>query len=283
MFQTKINQTLALGVEGEYADDSPHREMGYILLSNTIAGSAAVGKLAFAANPADGDTVTISSVVYRFKTTPAQANDIKLGSAVADTIASLEKTINGEGEEGVDYFAGTTTPLTLVTASTSGSTITLTAQENGIEGNSIALASSDANVTVTAFAGGVNEVAYNPTFAHAFTQSTEGDSYAQVGGEGVFAGILVNPKMYANYLNLKPTLTLPNATQGGLCTFGHIFIKSAGAFKIGDIAAYDKTTGKISAYVNADAVPDNAVVIPHARFVRYSGDANSVGILELGD
>lgn len=283
MFQTKINQTLALGIEGEYADDSPHREMGYILLSNTIAGTAATGSLAFAENPADGDTVTISSVVYRFKTTPEQANDIKLGSAVADTITSLEKTINGDGEEGVNYYAGTTTPLSVVTASTSGSTITLKAQDNGIDGNSIALASSDTNVTVTAFAGGENEIAHNPTFAHAFTQSPEGDGYAQVGGEGVFAGILVNPKMYVNYLNLRPTLTLPNATQGGLCTFGHVFIKSAGAFKIGDIAAYDKTTGKISAYVNADAVPANAVVIPHSRFIRYSGEANSVGILELGD
>lgn len=283
MFQTKINQTLALGVEGEYADDSPHRESGYILLANTTEGEAAKGSLAFSANPSDGDTVTISSIVYRFKTTPEQANDIKIGTATADTIASLEKTINGEGEEGTDYYVGTTTPLDLVTASASDTTLTLTAQEEGIDGNSIALASSGTNITVTAFAGGEDSVSHNPQFACAFTQSPEGNGYAVLGGEGVFAGILVNPKMYANYLNLKPTLTLPNATQGGLCTFGHVFVKSQSAYAVGDIVAYDKTTGKISAYVNKDAVPANAVVIPNARFYKYSGAANTVGILELGN
>ena len=135
MFQTQVNRFLARGIEGEYADDSPRREQGYILLANTIDGAAATGSLAFAANPADGDTVTIGSVVYRFKDTLAQANDIKIGTAVANTLASLEKTINGDGEEGTDYFAGTTTPLSIVTASVSSQTLNLTATEAGIAGN----------------------------------------------------------------------------------------------------------------------------------------------------
>lgn len=280
MFQTQVNRFLAQGIEGEYADDSPRREQGYILLANTIAGAAATGSLAFTANPTDDDTVTIGSVVYRFKTTPEQANDIKIGTAVTDTLASLEKTINGDGEEGTDYFAGTTTPLAIVTASISSQTLNLAATEAGIAGNSIALASSDANVTPTAFAGGADEVAYLPQFACAFTQAAD-DGYAKLGGEGVFAGVLVNPKMYANYLNLNPTLKLPNGSQGGLCTFGHIYVRSSSAYAIGNIAAYDKTTGSISAYVNAEAVPENAVVIPNARFIKYSGDANTVGVLEL--
>lgn len=283
MFQTQVNRFLAQGIEGEYADDSPRREQGYILQANTIAGAAATGSLAFTANPADGDTVTIGSVVYRFKTTPEQANDIKLGSAVTNTLDSLEKTINGDGEEGTDYYAGTTTPLSVVTASVSSQTLNLTAAEEGIAGNSIALASSDANVTPTAFSGGADEVAYLPKFACAFTQSAEGDGYAVLGGDGVFAGLLVNPKMYANYLNLNPTLTLPNGSQGGLCTFGHVYVRSSSAYAIGNIAAYDKTTGAVSAYVNAEAVPSNAVVIPNARFIKYAGDANTVGVLELGN
>lgn len=99
MFQTQVNRFLAQGIEGEYADDSPRREQGYILLANTINGAAATGSLAFAANPADGDTVTIGSVVYRFKTTPEQANDIKIGSAVTDTLASLEKQLTVTGKK----------------------------------------------------------------------------------------------------------------------------------------------------------------------------------------
>lgn len=283
MVQTQVNRFLAQGVVGEYADDSPRREQGYILLSNTIAGAAATSSLAFTANPADGDTVTIGSVVYRFETTPSQANDIKIGSAVANTIESLQKTINGDGVEGTDYFAGTTTPLSIVTASVSSQTLNLTATTLGVVGNSYALASSDENVTPTAFSGGVNPVEYAPQFACAFTQSSQGDGFAQIGGTGVFAGVLVNPKMYANYLNLNPTLQLPNGSQGGLCTFGHIFVKSSSAFQIGNIAAYDNLTGAISAYVNAEAVPANATVIPNAKFIKYSGDAGTTGVLELGN
>lgn len=68
MFQKQIYSNLAAGVEGEYADDSPRRETPYILLSNTTqTAAAAKGALAFTANPADGDTVTIGSVIYRFK------------------------------------------------------------------------------------------------------------------------------------------------------------------------------------------------------------------------
>lgn len=283
MFQKQIYSNLAAGVEGEYADDSPRRETPYILLANTTqTAEAAKGALAFTANPADGDTVTIGSVVYRFKTDMAQANDIKIGSAVANTIESLEKTINGEGEEGTDYFAGTTTPLSDVTASTSGTTLNLTATVEGAEGNSIALASSDENITVTAFAGGANAVSNLPRFACAFTYGSENGT-AVLGGEGVFAGILVNPKMYANYMNLEPTLNLPDGSQGGLCTFGHINIKPASAFSVGNIAAYDKLTGKINAYVNTEAVPESSVVIPNAQFIKYSGNAGDIAVLELGN
>lgn len=283
MFQKQIYSNLAAGVEGEYADDSPRRETPYILLANTTqTAEAAKGALAFTANPADSDTVTIGSVVYRFKTDMAQANDIKIGSAVANTINSLEKTINGEGEEGTDYYAGTTTPLADVIASVSGTTLNLTAAVEGAEGNSIALASSDENITVTAFAGGKDAVSNLPRFACAFTYGSETGT-AVLGGEGVFAGILVNPKMYANYMNLEPTLNLPDGSQGGLCTFGHINIKPASAFNVGNIAAYDKATGKINAYVNTEAVPANSVVIPNSQFIKYSGNAGDIAVLELGN
>lgn len=282
MFQTQVNQFLAQGVEGEYADDSPRRETPYVLLADITEGTAAAGVLAFSANPADGDTVTIGSVVYRFKSTMSQANDIQIGSALTNTLDSLEKTINGDGEVGTDYFAGTTSPLSIVTAVVSGNNLNLTTTSIGLAGNTIALASSDENVTPTAFTGGTDTTTLLPTFARAFTIGTQ-DGTAQIGGDGAFAGVLVNPKMYANYMNLQPTLTLPNGTQGGLCTFGHVFVKSASAFTIGNIAAYDKSTGAISAYINAEAVPANSVVIPNAQFIKYSGNAGTVGVLQLGN
>lgn len=162
-FQTQINQFLAAGIEGEYADDSPRRETGYILLG----------------------------------------------------------------------------------------------QDDG-EGN------------ITAY----------PKFACAFTH-TENDGEAVVGGTGAFAGILVNPKMYVNYANLNPSLSLPNGTQGGLCTMGHIFVKSATAFAPGYVAAYANATGVISAYASAASIPETSTQIP-AQFIQVSGSANDLGILEVG-
>lgn len=168
MFQTQVNQFLAKGVEGEYADDSPHREQPYVLLASTT----------------------------------------------------------GESDEAT-----------------------------------------------------VNQL---PRFARAFTIG-EADGTAVVGGEGVFAGILVNPKMYANYMGLNPTLELPNGSQGGLCTFGHIFVQPATDYAIGDVAAYDKTTGAISAYSAAADIPTTSVQIPHAMFIKYAGTANTPAVLQLGD
>lgn len=281
--QTQINQFLARGVEGEYADDSPRREAGYILLANVTEGVAATGKLAFTANPTAGDTVTIGSVTYRFETTLAKANDIKIGAALTNTLASLEKTINGEGISGTDYFADTVTPLTDVTASVSGNDLNLTALETGAVGNSIALASSAANAVATAFTGGVDEVSVSPAIAKAFTEASDGNGFAQVGGDGLFAGVLVNPKQFANYKGLNPTLEVPNGMQGGLCTFGHVYVKPASAYEIGFVAAFDKATGKINAYVNETAVPATSTLIKNARFIKYAGEGGTVAVLELGN
>lgn len=283
MLQKIVNQSLARGVEGEYADDSARREAGYILEVQTSGGSAAAGKLTFAANPTNGDTITIGSVVYTFADTLSAANEIKIGSALTDTINSLVKTINGEGTAGTDYFAGTTTPLDFVSASGDATSVTLTAEEAGVEGNSIALASSKPNVTVTAFSGGSDASSVYPRVGCVFTQSETGDEYAQIGGKGLFLGILVNPKMFANYANLEASLDVPSGIQGGLCSFGHIFVRSLSTFAPGYVAAYDPATGKISAYVNAGAVPGGSVAIEHAQFIRYSGNAGEVGILELGN
>lgn len=281
-FQKTVNTKLALGIVGEYADDSAHRETGYILLARTVQGVAATGSLAFTANPTDGDTVTIANVTYRFKSTMAAANDVKLGAALANTLASLVKTVNGTGTAGTDNYTGTQDLAAILTASVSSSTVTLTANETGIEGNYIALASSDANAVATAFAGGVNASQVNPTIACAFTQSGT-DGKAVIGGTNDFAGVLVNPKQFANYQGLNATLELPSGIQGGLCTFGHIYVTPASAFAPGYVAAYNNANGVINAYINASAIPESFTQIPNAKFINVSGAANDTAILQLGD
>jgi hypothetical protein len=101
----------------------------------------AQGTLTMDTNPIDanGDTITIGSITYRFKSSMAQANDVKIGATVADTQASLVKVINGTGEAGTDYYAGTTTPHPQVMADDFASDdCVITALAPGEEGNSIA-------------------------------------------------------------------------------------------------------------------------------------------------
>jgi hypothetical protein len=67
--------------------------------------------------PADGDTVTIGSLTYRFKSTMAQAYDVKLDSTVIATLTHLKAAINADGTVGTDYYSGTlANPSALVSA-----------------------------------------------------------------------------------------------------------------------------------------------------------------------
>lgn len=161
-FQSTVNTFLARGVVGEYSDDSPRRETGYILLGQT-----------------SGDTVTVA-----------------------------------------------------------------------------------------------------PKIGCAFTL-TDTDGEAVIGGKGVFAGVLVNPKAFVNQSGLNASLEVAHGAQGGLCTFGHINIKPATAFAPGYVAAFNQSTGAINAYIKASNIPVGYTQIP-GQFIEVSGAANDLAILELG-
>lgn len=186
-FQTEIYSTLAPGIEGEYADDSARRDTAYVLTANVSQEAvAAEGTLTFTANPSNGDTVTIGAIVYTFDANATGANIIDIGDDLTTTLNTFVETVNENGD---------------VIADVSNSVVTLTATNTGSQGNSIALASSSTNVTVSAFTGGADEVSNLPHFGYAFTHNGE-NGQVQVGGTGLFAGVLVNPKQYVNYQNL---------------------------------------------------------------------------------
>lgn len=81
----------------------------------------------------DGDTVTIGSVVYRFKDTPAQAYDVKRDGTTADTtLGYLVAAINGTGTPGTEYFVGTAiNPLVSAGAVTAHATL-VSARDNNV-------------------------------------------------------------------------------------------------------------------------------------------------------
>lgn len=100
--------------------------------------------------------------------------------------------------------------------------------------------------------------AYNVIGATAYTVTTAdpGDNSAPLiaaaGGSGAFAGILMNSKVYAtsgpSTGALNPTMTLPNNFIAELCLGGDLIVSIPGPANIGDLVAYDLTTGALQTY-----------------------------------
>ena len=101
--------------------------------------------------------------------------------------------------------------------------------------------------------------AYNVVGATAYTVTSgdpgdnSGSAVAAAGGTGVFAGILMNSKVYATSGTtagaLSPSMTLPNYFIGELLTTGDIIVALPGPANVGDLVGYDATTGALSTYV----------------------------------
>ena len=91
------------------------------------------------------------------------------------------------------------------------------------------------------------------TIGKAFTYVTGQDEEASAGsaGGGAFAGILVNPKVYASQGtvsgSLEPTLDLPDNTNAELLTMGSIVVNltSVGTGAIGEDIFYVNLTGEL--------------------------------------
>lgn len=121
--------------------------------------------------------------------------------------------------------------------------------------------------------------AANP-IGNAYTISSEG--VVVLGGTGVFAGILVDPKTYAlkgtTSGTLTPTLTLPQYTQGELLTMGEIivYLNSASA-AIGDGVYYDNTTGALY----AGTASTGQTQVPNCKVSRYTLSAAGLATIEL--
>lgn len=120
-------------------------------------------------NPAVGDTVTINDKTYRFESTLAQANDVKIGASSDATLDSLVKAVNQTGVVGTDYFTGTTAPTNVTAAARTGTGATgkvvFTATVLGTAGNAFPSTDTSAHLsfTGTTFAGGLAAANAGPT------------------------------------------------------------------------------------------------------------------------
>ena len=106
---------------------------------------------------ADGDTLKIGSVTYRFKNTPAQINDIYVqatpSAAKSDTaLANLVAAINGTGTAGATtFYTGTVTSNEVKAAvGTVAHTMIVTALMPGTAGNSLPFVATSSGLSVDA-------------------------------------------------------------------------------------------------------------------------------------
>jgi len=114
--------------------------------SLTPVSAAAAGTLTASGTPADGATVTIGSIVYTFKTTlTPTAYEVLIGGSAAAACLNLEYAINATGDAGTNYAAGIGAH-SQVTATSTSTTVVVTARTVGTGGNSIASTETGANL-----------------------------------------------------------------------------------------------------------------------------------------
>lgn len=112
---------------------------------------------------------------------------------------------------------------------------------------------------------------------------------AEAGGDGVFAGILANPKVYAGLGtvaggSLAPTLTLPNGTMGELVTeTPGILVALPAAAAVGDSVFY-LTAGTIGGLVTTapGAVAPANSAGPIGRVERYALTGAGTAVISVG-
>lgn len=104
---------------------------------------------------------------------------------------------------------------------------------------------------------------------------------AQVGGSGVFAGILVNSKEYAATSalatsSLNPIMTLPDNSIGMLATMGYYWVNLPGPASVGDLVTYDPLTG------NLNSITPTATFTGSASTTTLTVSAVTAGTIAVG-
>jgi hypothetical protein len=130
------------------------------------------------------------------------------------------------------------------------------------------------------------------TIGLAFTKSNTTNVATQGGtitsGSTVFAGILVNPKVYASYgavggAPLDPTLFLPAYSQGEFMTMGTIVVNLVGSANIGDLVQYNTTTGVLSAVAPGSSATTGNALIPNCVVWYYPQSATGLTAIRITD
>lgn len=100
-----------------------------------------------ATNVADGETVTIGAVVYRFKDTMLAAYDVQIGASAAISLDNLKAAINATGTPGTEYFAGTLVHPYVIATTNTDTTQTIHSRTYGTGNNTLATTETSAHLS----------------------------------------------------------------------------------------------------------------------------------------
>lgn len=231
--QQSVNIFPADATIGTWATDRLKSAFGFVVRgTGATAAVAATGTITASDNPSANDTVTVGATTYTFVASSPTGAQVLIGATAAASMANLAAIISG-----------------MATASASTTTVTVTASIAGTIGNSIVLAKSSTNLTVSGakLSGGTDYVAgNNATIGRAFTMVSGTDNVAIMGGTGVYAGIFVNPYNQAIYSGLTPTLAVPDGVEGEFCQSGYIWVALSNSSAAGDAIFFTQATGILS-------------------------------------
>lgn len=115
--------------------------------------------------------------------------------------------------------------------------------------------------------------------ALAYTVNSSDASKADLGGEGVFAGIAVNTKEYI-IDGLTASMAFREGDIAQLATRGRIVLKLADAVTVGQACFYNKTTGALKPGTSGATI-EGFVEIAGSQFVLFNALANENSVLQL--
>lgn len=133
----------------------------------------------------------------------------------------------------------------------------------------------------------VNSAGATPnTFGFAATKSNSTNIALMGGaitnGSTIFAGIMANPKAAAllgtTAGTLAPTLNIPDNAQADFVTMGDVVVAVSTACNIGDLVAYNTTTGALSTFAPGGSAGTGKAQVPNAVVYRYPVTASGGGL-----
>ena len=127
----------------------------------------------------------------------------------------------------------------------------------------------------------LNSSAQAQYIGYAYTKTGEGT--AKVGGTGIFAGILGNPKAYASRGttaggSLAPTLILSDNESGEVLGMGSIVVSLPAAAVIGDLVAFNNTTGALTTMSTVCAFTASQTTTVLTVSAITAGNTGNIGI-----